>query len=64
MARRANLSGKWFKPVPYTVRREDQRIDMAEVRRIALENKPKLIIAGGSPMPGIWDFAALPRHRR
>jgi glycine hydroxymethyltransferase len=31
----ANLSGKWFRPVPYTVRREDQLIDMAEVARIA-----------------------------
>ncbi len=54
----ANLSGKWFKPVPYTVRREDQRIDMAEVRRIALENRPKLIIAGGSAYARIWDFQA------
>jgi glycine hydroxymethyltransferase len=54
----ANLSGKWFKPVPYTVRREDQRIDMAEVRRIALENRPKLIIAGGSAYARVWDFAA------
>ncbi|WP_431280646.1 serine hydroxymethyltransferase [Humitalea sp. 24SJ18S-53] len=53
----ANLSGKWFKPVPYTVRREDQRIDMAEVRRIALEAKPKLIIAGGSAYARAWDFA-------
>ncbi len=53
----ANLSGKWFKPVPYTVRQEDQRIDMAEVRRIALENKPKLIIAGGSAYARVWDFA-------
>jgi glycine hydroxymethyltransferase len=53
----ANLSGKWFKPVPYTVRREDQLIDMAEVRRIALENKPKLIIAGGSAYARFWDFA-------
>jgi glycine hydroxymethyltransferase len=54
----ANLSGKWFKPVPYTVRREDQRIDMEEVRRIALEAKPKLIIAGGSAYARHWDFAA------
>ncbi|MFN6955816.1 MAG: serine hydroxymethyltransferase [Acetobacteraceae bacterium] len=54
----ANLSGKWFKPVPYTVRREDQRIDMAEVRRIALEAKPKLIIAGGSAYARHWDFGA------
>jgi len=54
----ANLSGKWFKPVPYTVRREDQVIDMAEVRRIALDARPKLIIAGGSAYARVWDFAA------
>jgi len=54
----ANLSGKWFKPVPYTVRREDQMIDMAEVRRIALDARPKLIIAGGSAYARVWDFAA------
>jgi glycine hydroxymethyltransferase len=53
----ANQSGKWFKPVPYTVRREDQRIDMAEVRRIALDSKPKVIIAGGSAYARHWDFA-------
>ena len=53
----ANLSGKWFRPAPYTVRREDQRIDMEEVRRIALESKPKLIIAGGSAYARHWDFA-------
>ncbi len=53
----ANLSGKWFRPVPYTVRREDQLIDMAEVRRIATENRPKLIIAGGSAYAREWDFA-------
>jgi len=53
-----NLSGKWFKPVPYNVRREDQRIDMDEVARLAREHKPKLIIAGGSAYPRIIDFAA------
>jgi glycine hydroxymethyltransferase len=53
----ANLSGKWFRPVPYTVRREDQRIDMDEVARIARESKPKLIIAGGSAYARHWDFA-------
>jgi glycine hydroxymethyltransferase len=53
----ANLSGKWFRPVPYTVRREDQRIDMDEVRRIALDSRPKLIIAGGSAYARTWDFA-------
>lgn len=51
-----NLSGKWFKPVPYNVRREDQRIDMDEVERLAKEHKPKLIIAGGSAYPRIIDF--------
>ncbi|MBR0672558.1 serine hydroxymethyltransferase [Neoroseomonas soli] len=53
----ANLSGKWFRPVPYTVRRDDQRIDMDEVARIARESKPKLIIAGGSAYARHWDFA-------
>ncbi len=53
----ANLSGKWFRPVPYTVRREDQLIDMEEVARIARENRPKLIIAGGSAYARHWDFA-------
>jgi glycine hydroxymethyltransferase len=53
-----NMSGKWFKPVHYTVRQSDQIIDMAEVRRIALEAKPKVIIAGGSAYSRIWDFTA------
>ena len=51
-----NMSGKWFKPVPYDVRRDDQRIDMDEVERLAHEHKPKLIIAGGSAYPRIFDF--------
>src|ERR1700686_4150722 len=51
-----NMSGKWFKPVPYGVRREDQRIDMDEVARLAQKHKPKLIIAGGSAYPRIIDF--------
>ncbi|MCP1537600.1 serine hydroxymethyltransferase [Methylorubrum extorquens] len=52
-----NVSGKWFKPVSYTVRREDQRIDMEQVERLAQEHKPKVIIAGGSGYPRHWDFA-------
>jgi glycine hydroxymethyltransferase len=51
-----NMSGKWFKPVPYNVRRDDQRIDMDEVERLAKERRPKLIIAGGSAYPRIIDF--------
>jgi glycine hydroxymethyltransferase len=52
-----NLSGKWFKPVPYGVRREDQRIDYEELQRLAREHRPKVIIAGGSAYPRIIDFA-------
>jgi glycine hydroxymethyltransferase len=51
-----NMSGKWFKPVPYGVRRDDHRIDMDEVARLAAEHKPKVIIAGGSAYPRILDF--------
>ena len=51
-----NMSGKWFKPVPYGVRRDDHRIDMDEVERLAKEHRPKLIIAGGSAYPRIIDF--------
>jgi glycine hydroxymethyltransferase len=53
-----NLSGKWFKAVPYSVRRDDQRIDIDEVRRLAEEHKPKVIVAGGSAYPRIIDFKA------
>ena len=52
----ANISGKWFRVAPYTVRRDDQTIDMDEVARIAAEAKPKIIIAGGSAYPRVWDF--------
>src|SRR3954452_14666602 len=51
-----NMSGKWFKPVPYGVRREDQRLDMDEVERLAHEQKPKRIVAGGSAYPRVIDF--------
>ena len=52
-----NISGKWFKVAPYTVRREDQMIDMEEVARIARESRPKIIVAGGSAYARFWDFA-------
>jgi glycine hydroxymethyltransferase len=51
-----NMSGRWFKPVSYGVNRETGRIDMAEVEKLALEHKPKLIIAGGSAYARYWDF--------
>ena len=56
-----NLSGKWFRPIHYGVRREDARIDMDEVERLAREQQPKLIIAGGSAYPRIIDFAGFRR---
>ena len=51
-----NMSGKWFNPVAYGVRREDQMLDMDEVARIAREHKPKLIVAGGTAYSRVWDF--------
>jgi glycine hydroxymethyltransferase len=53
-----NLSGRWFKPVPYGVRRDDHLIDMDEVERLAVEHRPKVIITGGSAYPRIIDFRA------
>jgi glycine hydroxymethyltransferase len=51
-----NMSGKWFKVVPYGVRREDQLLDYDEIERIARANKPKLILAGGTAYSRLWDF--------
>src|SRR5216684_2285159 len=51
-----NMSGKWFKAAHYTVRREDQIIDMDAVARQAEQVRPKLIIAGGSAYSRPWDF--------
>jgi glycine hydroxymethyltransferase len=51
-----NLSGKWFKPIAYTVRMDDMRIDYEEVERLAREHRPKLIVAGGSAYPRVIDF--------
>jgi glycine hydroxymethyltransferase len=53
-----NMSGKWFNPVSYGVRREDQLLDMDEIAATAREHKPKLIIAGGTAYSRLWDFAA------
>ncbi len=52
-----NLSGKWFNAVQYGVREEDGKIDFAQVRSLALEHKPAMIIAGGSAYSPIIDFA-------
>ena len=52
-----NQSGKWFKPIPYSVRRQDHRIDMDEVETLAKTHRPKMIIAGGSAYSRVIDFA-------
>ena len=54
---RPNVSGKWFKPVHYGVRKQDSRLDYDQVAEFAAEHRPKLIIAGGSAIPRRIDFA-------
>jgi glycine hydroxymethyltransferase len=53
-----NVSGKLYDIVAYHVGREDLRVDMEEVERLAQEHKPKLIVAGWSAYPRQLDFAA------
>ena len=51
-----NMSGKYFNIVPYGVTEDTNTIDYDEVRRLALEHKPKLILAGASAYPRVIDF--------
>ena len=53
-----NQSGKWFKAVHYTVKPDTHIIDMDEVKKLAQEHKPRIIIAGGSAYPRKIDFSA------
>ena len=55
---KVNFSGRWFNTVSYGVRRDDERIDYDEVRSLALEHRPKMIIAGATAYPRLIDFAA------
>jgi glycine hydroxymethyltransferase len=52
-----SMSGKWFNAVQYGVRRDTHLIDYDDVERLAVEHKPRLIIAGGSAYPRVIDFA-------
>ena len=54
-----NQSGKWFNAVQYGVRQQDNMLDYDEVQRLATEHQPKMIIAGGSAIPRIIDFAKM-----
>ena len=51
-----NMSGRYWNIVPYGVSETDGRIDYDEVRRLAIEHKPKMILAGASAYPRIIDF--------
>ena len=54
---KVSISGKYFNVVPYGVSRDTGRVDMDELHKLALEHKPKLIIAGYSAYPRVLDFA-------
>jgi len=56
---KVNVSGKYFNIVPYGVSQETETIDYDEVERLAIENQPKLIVAGASAYPRVIDFKRL-----
>ena len=56
-----NISGKYFKIVPYGVSPETERIDYEEMERIALECRPKMIVSGASAYPRVIDFERIRR---
>ncbi|GAB3161837.1 serine hydroxymethyltransferase [Myceligenerans halotolerans] len=58
---RLNFSGKLYQVVPYHVRESDLRVDMEEVERLALEHRPRMIVAGWSAYPRQLDFAEFRR---
>jgi glycine hydroxymethyltransferase len=53
-----SATGKWFRPVHYAVGRDTGRVDMDHVRELALAERPKMIICGGTAIPRTIDFAA------
>jgi len=55
---RVNFSGKLYRVVSYGVRPDTELVDLDEVRRLALEHRPKVIVAGASAYPRFWDFKA------
>ncbi len=55
---KVNFSGKWFDIVSYGVREDTETIDYDEVRSLALNHRPKMIIAGATAYPRLVDFAA------
>jgi glycine hydroxymethyltransferase len=56
---RLSFSGKLYRPTFYQVRKDTELIDYDELEAIALREKPKVIIGGGSAYPRLWDFARM-----
>src|SRR3990170_2286371 len=54
---KVSFSGSWFTPVPYTVHKDTELIDYDQVRDLALEHRPQMIIAGATAYPRLIDFA-------
>jgi glycine hydroxymethyltransferase len=52
-----SVTGRWFRSVPYGVRRDTGRVDLDEVRELALRERPKLLFCGGTAIPREIDFA-------
>lgn len=53
-----NFSGQWFEPIHYTVKKDSEYIDYDEVRSLALQHRPRMIIAGATAYPRLVDFSA------
>ena len=51
-----SITGRWFRPVQYEVRRDTGRVDLDQVRELALAERPKLIFCGGTAIPRLIDF--------
>src|SRR3954447_22454218 len=53
-----SVTGKWFRPIRYGVRRDTGRVDLDQVRDLARRERPKLIVCGGTAIPRTIDFPA------
>ncbi|WP_083207522.1 serine hydroxymethyltransferase [Gordonia sp. UCD-TK1] len=58
---RANFSGRWFSPLHYEVRRDDELVDYDQVRDLALVHRPRILVAGAASYSRTFDFPTLRR---
>ncbi|GAC70691.1 serine hydroxymethyltransferase [Gordonia soli] len=56
---RANFSGRWFQPIPYSVRRSDELLDYDEIRDLALLHRPRVLVVGSTSYTRPLDYSAL-----